>query len=89
MKTVYKYELQLTDYQRITVPCAGLSDILQVGLDPKGQLCIWCLVQTHATLTETYDIFIVGTGNPVPNEAKIHLGSVVQGPFVWHVFTGA
>ncbi len=89
MKTVYKYELQLTDHQRITVSCAGLSDPIYAGLDPNGKLCIWCLVQTHATLTETYDIYIVGTGNPIPIEAKIHLGSVVQGQFVWHVFTGA
>ena len=89
MKTIYKYELKLTDYQIIATPCAGNSQPLHVGFDPNGQLYVWCLVETHSNLTENHVIFIVGTGNPIPIEAKIHLGSVVQGPFVWHVFTGA
>ena len=63
-----------------------VAEIIHVGLDPRGMPCVWALVDTNYSLTPT-TIYVVGTGNPAPNDVSRHLGSFVQTPFVWHVFT--
>ena len=83
MKTIYKYPIQITDKQDVGMPeCAN---VIHVGLDPQGTPCIWAEVVTERSL-RIYEVFVVGTGNPIPSVAKNHLGSFVQGPFVWHVY---
>lgn len=87
MRTVYKYRLNITDEQRIEVqkeagsPCS----IVHVGLDPAGVPCIW-MELTPGGYIERHVIHIVGTGNPISGSLS-HIGSFVQGPFVWHVYT--
>lgn len=83
MNSIYKYPIKITDEQEILM---APGKIVHVGLDPKGTPCLWVLVWT--TMPDVLrTIFVVGTGNPIPGPAKRHLGSFVQGPFVWHVFT--
>lgn len=84
MKTVYKYPLAIRDRQEIKMP--GKPVLLNVGLDPQDDLCVWALVNPeHENKPMTF--FVHGTGHPVDSDAYIWLGTVRQGPFMWHVFT--
>lgn len=86
MKTIHKFELSLTDHQQIS----GHIDndrILSVGFDPSGRLCVWAEVDTDAPI-KTYDIHIVGTGNPRSASCRFFIGTVLNPPFVWHVYYG-
>jgi len=85
MKTIHKYPIAITDRQDVTMPRS--AGIVHVGLDPNGHPCIWAMVETGNPM-EDVAILIIGTGNPIPDDAGYHFGSFVQGPFVWHVYSG-
>lgn len=83
--TIWKYPLELTDQQTIQAPlgCKVLSVQMQ-----NGQLTAWMLVNEAAPLAG-YTFWVVGTGHPMPSgvSAAMHIGTVQQGRYVWHVFT--
>lgn len=83
MKKIWKYDIAITDVQTLKVPCGGKA--IHVDTDPSGNYCIWFEVETG---NKEYDrkVFVVGTGNPVPREAVSHIGSLVRGWWVWHVY---
>lgn len=84
--TIYKYPLVITDEQEIEL---HLMSWMHVGLDPNGCPCVWALVDLSRPIQpDTYTIFIHGTGHPLPDDTagRDHLGSFVDGSFVWHVF---
>jgi len=83
MKTIYKYPIRITDEQELEIP---IGYPIHVGIDPQGVPCIWYHVDTKSP-TSKVKIYIVGTGNPIPENAHFHMGSFVQSPFVWHVYT--
>lgn len=61
--------------------------ITLVGFDPAGVPCLWAIVDPErSAASET--IRIVGTSRPIPPNVRRHIGSFVQGPFVWHAFLG-
>ncbi len=83
---IWKYQLQITDMQTILVPLD--FEILSVG-NQDGNLCLWLLVNSKAPATEVLHIEIIGTGNPIYNDMGVDrkfIGTVIVGPFVWHVF---
>lgn len=85
-KTIWKFPLETTDVQEIQTPAN--AKMLSVGLDPEGALCLWALVNPKEDL-EAITVNIVGTGNPVPRSVLMwseFLGTVTDGPYVWHVF---
>ncbi len=84
MTTIWKYPLSITDHQVIDIP--GGCEPLHVGLDPVGVPCLWVKVDPERA-PRGFHVYIVGTGNPMPDKALSHLGSFSQGVFVWHVFT--
>lgn len=84
MITVYKYPFEIATQQIIELPRHAL--INHVGLDPNGQPCIWAEVDTDAPKTPYY-LYVVGTGHKLPEFASIQLGTFIQGPFVWHVYS--
>lgn len=83
---IFKYALGITDRQKVEMP--GRAQVLHVGLDPGGSLCVWAAVTPDSLWSETHLFALVGTGNPPgPDIAEYeHLGSVLHGTFVWHVF---
>lgn len=83
MTTIYKYQLEIADEQSVMIPNG--YQIALVGLDPNGVPCIWAIVDPERSAAEE-TIRIVGTGHPIPPNVRRHIGSFVQGPFVWHVF---
>lgn len=96
MQTIYKYPIELTDIQFISLPVD--SKFLTVDTQ-DDQLCIWATVNTEFPEIKR-EIRIVGTGNPInfpchgrydhinfENEIPFYyIGTVKQGSFVWHVF---
>lgn len=85
MNVIYKYPIEITGHQIIKLPRAAV--LLHVGLDPNGTPCLWAKINKNMP-EEDKPIYIFGTGHVIPKELNIqHIGSFVQTPFVWHVFT--
>jgi len=91
MKTIYKYALELTDRQLVSIPLG--SKILSVD-NQNGAICVWVEVDSDVPYYRDYVFRIVGTGNPIdfptkPNETTSpynFIGTVIMNPFVWHVY---
>ena len=93
MRTVWKYPLLIADMQHdnahaffdISVPEG--ADVLYVASQGQGDLAtIWFdVVTTRQNVVRR--IYIVGTGHAVPPAPSVlHIGSAIDGPFVWHLF---
>lgn len=90
---IWKYVLELQDYQ--TIVMSEGAQILSVAVQgagrsvyDKGDICLWAMVDTSKA-SERRHIEIIGTGNPVPDDKGLDrkfIGTVQQGPFVWHIF---
>ncbi len=84
-RTIWKFPLRLTDVQIVMMP-AG-ADILAVGVQSEG-IVMWARVDPAETKRQGYKVAIVGTGHPAPDQADSnYVGTVFDGPFVWHIFT--
>lgn len=83
MKTIHKHKLEITDVQTISGRIGDL--VLFAGIDPLGAPCIWVETDLESPPGE-YDVYVVGTGRPLPVDAEDYVGSFVQPPFVWHVY---
>jgi len=82
LKAVWKYPLVITDRQPIALPAGAQIRTVQLQ---AGVVCVWAEVEPAARL-QPRTIVIVGTGHTLPTTALVYLGSVQQGPFVWHVY---
>lgn len=83
-RTVWKYELTIDDEIDLFIPGGNPLRVVLIGLDPNGAPCLWAEVDPSARKVRRR-LYIRGTGHAVPPSAN-HLGSFLQGPFVWHVF---
>jgi len=85
MKTIWKYELEITDEQEIKVPKGAKF----LSVDFQGNSgCLWALVDSRKPKV-TRTIAIKGTGNPIdPYEDLSFIGTfqMRKGSLVWHVF---
>lgn len=77
MRTIWKFKATLP----VEADAEGIVRL--VGLDPMGVMCVWIEVDSSAP-TVVREFAIVGTGHPVPKGT--HVGSFVDGMFVWHVY---
>jgi hypothetical protein len=59
--------------------------IVHVGKDPQGEVCVW-IEHDPAPEMKPVEWLIVGTGHSFDQTGKVHVGSVVDGAFVWHVY---
>jgi len=83
MTTIWKFPLLSTGPCEIDVPLPGA--IRLVDRDPATGLgAFWAEVHPAAAV-KARRFEIVGTGHPVPADAE-HVGSFVQGDYVWHLF---
>lgn len=83
--TVWKFPLEKTDVQ--SVPMSAGAELLCVDMQ-HSTIMLWARLDPEATMMRRF-IAIVGTGNPAPTpEDGAYVGSVFDGPFVWHVFDG-
>ena len=84
--TIWKFPFKIEGHVKIEVPFG--AEIIHVGLDPNGDACIWAEVDPDKT-REEIDLFVVGTGHAMPELPLRHRGSIIQGSFVWHIYTYA
>lgn len=92
-KTIWKFTIPVTDVVEVEMPRnARVLPFVQTAksgeLGPRAALNLWA--EVHPNLEKVMRRFhIVGTGNPFPNvQHSAYVGSVVDGPFVWHVYEG-
>lgn len=83
MQTIWKFPLEIADEQTVSMP-AG-AEPLFAGMQ-GGTPCVWAAVDTEAA-KEPVRFFVIGTGNPMPDDAVLYIGSVFDRSFVWHIYT--
>lgn len=83
MKTIWKFNLAAEEKQTVKMPYN--SKPVHVGLDPSGELCLWAEVDPDNQLFDEI-FYIVGTGCTIPYEVVKHIGTIVQGWYVFHVY---
>lgn len=84
MKKIFKYKLEITEFQEIEMP--RHSHILCVQTQ-NGEVCLWALVD-YAEDPEVRKIKIFGTGHPIEQDNIKYIGTTQQldGQLMWHVF---
>ena len=88
MKQIFKYPLEVDDYQEIRMP--GDAVILDVQ-DQNRQIVLWALVDRQNP-EESRCFRVIGTGQPMVDDGGlVYVGSVQQwydvgGSLVWHIF---
>ncbi len=88
MKTVWKYEIALTDRQSISMPHS--AEVLCAQMQ-YNRACIWALVDPQDARTER-DFIILGTGhNAAPESLGRYIGTwqLADGALVYHLFEAA
>lgn len=83
MKAIWKFPICIADSQYVPMQFCAVPVL--VGLDPAGKPCIWAKVDPSDPLVRR-QVFVTGTGAPLPKDANVHCGSFIQGEFVWHVW---
>jgi hypothetical protein len=89
MRTIWKFPLKIADSQTIDVPDGAQFLCVQAQGDVPTA---WFKVNTTNTSKQAWQVFIVGTGNPYPeeaaNRAADYVGTVQTdgGSLVWHVW---
>lgn len=86
MYTIYRYPLELgtnsfTTYHHCRV--------LSIGIDPRGQLSAWVLVDTSQEKTYELKLRVVGTGWDLHKDDIVkwnYIGTTRQDEYMWHVF---
>lgn len=84
LRIIYKYPLDSV----LSVP--GGYRVLHVGEDPQGQACVWLEIDTvgaeQPRPSVSVAFFRFGTGGIVDQAKSQHVGSYVEGSYVWHVY---
>lgn len=81
MKKIFKYPLEIKNQQEISMPFGAVILTVQLQHD---EICIWAKVNP-ANSPENVTVYVVGTGHEIP-DGTAYIGSVQQGPWVWHIF---
>lgn len=84
MKTIYKYPLPLVGRSTIQLPNHAI--IRHIGVDPRGDLCLWAEVDPDSP-TAPFAVWIFGTGHAIHDEAGTFLGTIVVNGYVWHLYS--
>lgn len=87
-KSIYKYQLSVTDTQTIELPVG--AEILTVQTQNEMP-CLWALVNPNEIKKEIHVFEIFGTGNPVNYEIGVSRRYISTfqlggGQLVFHVF---
>ena len=87
MKTVYKYHLDITDYQKVTLPYGAKILCIKTQYDEP---CLWALIDKEQQATEEVLIRCAGTGHPIAeaDENLEYIDSILicRDTLVFHFF---
>ena len=82
MRTIHEYPLELVDgYQPVATRWWWRA--VHVAMQ-DGKPTVWAEVRTDGDVLQRR-LLVVGTGYPVPDGCE-HVGSAMDGQFVWHVY---
>lgn len=82
MKKIFKYPLQVNDSFTLQLP-AG-SRILHLGVQ-DGHPALWAEVHQDNP-AEVRQFHCVGTGHILPEDDRVHLGTIIVSGWVWHYY---
>jgi hypothetical protein len=86
MKTIWKYDVPITDHFSLELPAGAELLTVQVQF---GVPCIWAIVDPEKPLVET-QFHLFGTGHAINQETGklTYVGSfqMLGGMLVWHLF---
>lgn len=85
MRVVWKYPLGPTLTRSVLV-----SDprVVFVGLDPaSGFPAVWIEHTPDGDDPVNLLLAAIGTGHTIPAEVGAHVGSLIDGGFVWHIYS--
>lgn len=85
MKTIWKFTTHVDD--TVHVPAPQGASWLHVEREGPATLTLWAVVDPDAPPVR-HQLHVRGTGHPL-GEVGPHIGTVLDPPFVWHVFEGA
>jgi hypothetical protein len=85
MKTIWKFPLDITDTQDVTMPMN--TEILCIQIQNERP-CIWAIVNPKSAFKELRTIITRGTGHPVSEMTGKYIGTyqIDSGSLVFHVF---
>ncbi len=82
MEIIFKFTLEITDEQTISVPRDAVPLCVQ---EQGGALRLWVKC-VPSRPHHTYTVRIFGTGSPVDTYGFAYVGTVQMHGFVWHVY---
>lgn len=89
MKTVWKFPVQMNssknDLFRVEFDGPYGARPISVGLQ-GGATVLWAEVDTEHEIQRQH-VYIVGTGHGIVPDHCRFVGTVQQGPYVWHVYS--
>ena len=84
MKTIYKYNLGIEG--QVTEIKDWIIEILNIQTQ-DGWPTLWAIVDTEKEEEEPVQIYCCGTGWPLPDEHRRHIGTAIDNNgYVWHYF---
>ncbi len=85
METIWKYELETTDFQTVSLPVN--AEILTIDTQ-CSTVCIWALVEKTEHKNEEKIIEIFGTGHEMKEANRKYIGTyqLNGGALVFHAF---
>lgn len=84
MKTIYKYNLGIEG--QVTEIKDWIIEILNIQTQ-NGWPTLWAIVDTEKEEEEPVQIYCCGTGWPLPDEHRRHIGTAIDNNgYVWHYF---
>lgn len=82
MKKIFKYQI-LGNFARLSMPVDAQILALQMQNDRP---CVWALVVLGGCEIGVYEFGMYGTGHVIPADHGEYVGTLQDGPFVWHYF---
>ena len=84
MKTIFKYPLEITDRQILSIPEG--AEILCVQ-NQNNKVYLWAMIEM-SNPNNIRKLRIIGTGHDIENEKLNYIGTIQQmeGQLVWHIF---
>lgn len=87
MKSIYKYDLPVTDKNTLQLPVG--AEVLSL-IEQNNKLVLYCLIPIYETEMEFYEVLMFGTGDKITTDLSdytfigtvgIHLNSVIVHAF--------
>jgi len=87
MRTIYKYTLQHIPNERQTKKLPKDTKIVHCAMQ-HGVPTLWAEVdeENAALMPEQRHFEIYGTGYSIMADRSRHVGTIFDGPYVWHIY---